>query len=675
MRAAIIAVALVCAVASTPAVADDATRWWVRCGGPFQLCGYVEPDTLATRIPFQFEAAQPFRDGLAAVRVDGRWGYIDREGKLVIQPVWAGAAPFYGAYAEVQINGSAGIIDRNGRVVIRPQFKRIIPFADAVFIAAPLEPAARSGGYLGGQTDPMSLLSFGSAGLYHLQRGWITEADLQFSTFDDPRRGLIWAGRNEDRDTIWGLLRSDGGWAVSPRYSYVQRLFENRAVVRGLPDRTAPRAEQQGTVLSGAVDENGLLVVPIEFGWLGYWRGGYGLAGRTGSAPGSRDEGDGPSAGLVAPDGVLLAGRYFDAVDVSQDGSLPRVRLGQVWYSVNPRGDLLPDERDGTTLLACPEGPTFIRRGSQLEVRQPDGASVGLYNPGHFPARDCPGPFSLQRNGRWFSLTPEGGLVGGERGFDSLYGFDGETAAAQYDGKWGIIDRFGRFVVAPRYDELRPVGLGLYMVGQGADAQWIDATGRSVPRPQPRPDPATALDCEGGLTRFTVDGRWGMKDGAGNTVIRPEHRVLTCFSKGFAWAVSPGASEWCPIGRDGDRRRAFMCQPTVYPYVVSHHVPEKFDEDPFESNVLWNLALLDYLSGDRPEAPRWIPTARGRASHSVMDGLPIPELAETSDRRPTLGAVAPLAATTSLLGSAGLLVWSRSRRQAPQTDGVGGMDA
>ncbi|MEN5362411.1 WG repeat-containing protein [Brevundimonas intermedia] len=627
MRAAIITLALMCGLVFPATAADDPSGWGVRCGGPFQLCGYVERGTGTPRIPKRYEVAKPFRNGLAAVRVDGRWGYIDRSGDLVIQPVYTAAASFYGEFAEVRVNEAAGIIDRRGRVIISPQFKRIIPFALDVFIAVPLGSSARSDGLFGIDAEPAKLSGIEGAGLYHRRRGWLTASDLQFMAFD-PTRGLIWAGRrNEDHEDVWGLMRADGSWQVTPRYSHVQWLAGGRAIVRSLPDRIVPAAERQASVLSGAVDGNGKLVVPMERRWLGYLRAGYGLADRTGRASGLENPTGEPSTGIVNLDGTLLAGRYFDAVDISEEGLLPRGRLGDVWYSIDQSGRLLPDQLEGTTLLDCPDGPSFIRRGARAEVRGPNGRSAGTYDTGHFQQRECPGPFSLERAGRWFIVMPDGRVLGGERGFDNTYGFSGDSAAVQLDGKWGIIDRLGRFTVSPRFDQLSSTGTGVFRV-EGADPLWIDAMGRAVPEPQ---HPRRGLACEGGLELFQAGGRWGMRDGMGRTVIQPKHRVLTCFSEGFAWAVSPGAREWCPIGPDGERRRAFRCLEAVYPLTGSHQMPERFDNDPFESSVLWNLAMLDYLAGTRPDAPRWISAGRDMGSDSVIGGLPQPERVDSGD--------------------------------------------
>ena len=78
-------IALSMPLAAAPAQ-DGPVRLVPRCGGPFQLCGYREKDTDRLLIPERFEVAQPFSEGLAAVRIDGQWGYIDATGKVVIPP-------------------------------------------------------------------------------------------------------------------------------------------------------------------------------------------------------------------------------------------------------------------------------------------------------------------------------------------------------------------------------------------------------------------------------------------------------------------------------------------------------------------------------------------------------------------------------------------------------------
>ena len=63
-----------------------------------------------------FEDALPFSEGLAAVRNNGRWGYIDTNGEYVVQPQYERATSFVGGCAAVYGGGMWQIIDTTGTV-------------------------------------------------------------------------------------------------------------------------------------------------------------------------------------------------------------------------------------------------------------------------------------------------------------------------------------------------------------------------------------------------------------------------------------------------------------------------------------------------------------------------------------------------------------------------------
>ena len=95
-------------------------------------------------------------------------------------------------------------------------------------------------------------------------------------------------------------------------------------------------------------------------------------------------------------------------------------------------------------------------------------------------------------------------------------------------------------------------------------------------------------------------------------MIEPRYRALSCFEQGTSWTAAPGGNAWCPVGPDGQRRAALACRETFYPVSISHSRPEEFDEDPYESSVLWNRAWLNYQAGNRAEPPKWISDRIGR---------------------------------------------------------------
>ena len=53
---------------------------------------------------------------------NGKWGYIDRTGKIVIPPLFDGTGGFSEGLANVKIGDKWGFIDKTGRYVIKPQF-------------------------------------------------------------------------------------------------------------------------------------------------------------------------------------------------------------------------------------------------------------------------------------------------------------------------------------------------------------------------------------------------------------------------------------------------------------------------------------------------------------------------------------------------------------------------
>jgi hypothetical protein len=85
-----------------------------------------EPSQLVHyQIAPQFAAAGDFNEGLAAVQIGNKWGYIDRNGKQVIAPQFDGVSRFSDGLAAVQVGGKQGrmgYIDKHGNLAIDPIF-------------------------------------------------------------------------------------------------------------------------------------------------------------------------------------------------------------------------------------------------------------------------------------------------------------------------------------------------------------------------------------------------------------------------------------------------------------------------------------------------------------------------------------------------------------------------
>ena len=66
---------------------------------------------------------------LFPVRKDGKWGYIDAEGKVVVEPQYDAAAPFSEGLAAVGTRGRIGFIGPDGAWAILPRFTRARSFS------------------------------------------------------------------------------------------------------------------------------------------------------------------------------------------------------------------------------------------------------------------------------------------------------------------------------------------------------------------------------------------------------------------------------------------------------------------------------------------------------------------------------------------------------------------
>jgi hypothetical protein len=62
-------------------------------------------------------------EGLAAVALEGKWGFTDRQGRVIISPRFDGAYQFSEGLARVKIDKKWGFVDHTGAMVIPPQFK------------------------------------------------------------------------------------------------------------------------------------------------------------------------------------------------------------------------------------------------------------------------------------------------------------------------------------------------------------------------------------------------------------------------------------------------------------------------------------------------------------------------------------------------------------------------
>lgn len=79
-----------------------------------------------------FDDGTRFYEGLASVKVRGRWGAINTGGEFVIQPAAWGPCRFHDGLANISVKGKWGIIDRHGEFLVSQRYDYIGPFRDGL---------------------------------------------------------------------------------------------------------------------------------------------------------------------------------------------------------------------------------------------------------------------------------------------------------------------------------------------------------------------------------------------------------------------------------------------------------------------------------------------------------------------------------------------------------------
>ena len=78
----------------------------------------------------KYEIQGPYCNGLARVRMNKKWGYIDKDGKEVVKPKYKQVENFDEGIARVRNAKGWGLIDTTGVEILIPAYDFISEFVD-----------------------------------------------------------------------------------------------------------------------------------------------------------------------------------------------------------------------------------------------------------------------------------------------------------------------------------------------------------------------------------------------------------------------------------------------------------------------------------------------------------------------------------------------------------------
>jgi hypothetical protein len=100
-------------------------------------------DKNGKKVNFPYAEVSSFSDGLATfVSKNGKVGFIDKTGKVVIKPLFDGASNFEGGYARAGIKGKSGLpedyrtgfIDKKGNIIVKPIYEWASRFSEGLAV-------------------------------------------------------------------------------------------------------------------------------------------------------------------------------------------------------------------------------------------------------------------------------------------------------------------------------------------------------------------------------------------------------------------------------------------------------------------------------------------------------------------------------------------------------------
>lgn len=165
----------------------------------------------------------------------------------------------------------------------------------------------------------------------------------------------------------------------------------------------------------------------------------------------------------------------------------------------------------------------FVAALSQTMLAQTDAKNSGL--------------FWVLENGKYGYIDRTGKTVIAPQ-FENTIGFNEGLAATKLNGKYGFIDTKGNWAIKPQFEFSYIFMEGLAMIKIGKQSAWIDKTGKIVIPAQDFEE--VKMGFSEGRLAVKKSGKWGYIDKTGKMVIAPQFEEAHKFEGGAAQVATEG---------------------------------------------------------------------------------------------------------------------------------------
>jgi len=228
--------------------------------------GYIDKSG-RVRIEPQFQNAGRFSDGLARVRYRNQWKYINADADFVIEGEFWNIEDFNEGLAAVRIDGLWGYIDKKGNFAVNPRFRAAYPFSNNRAFVRKIDYSrylyiTKNGDEIESVTIPDDM-DFVEANAFNSDRALVNDNSL-FGYIDANGNTIIELKYPEARpfsDKLagvkisdkWGFINNSGAVSISPQFISVGDFGNGLAPAR------------KSTNQFGYINKEGELVIEEQF--------------------------------------------------------------------------------------------------------------------------------------------------------------------------------------------------------------------------------------------------------------------------------------------------------------------------------------------------------------------------------------------------------------------------
>jgi len=180
------------------------------------------------------------------VKVDGKFGFMNKKGEIVIQPVYQDVHRFDHGMAAVELDGKWGFIDTLGNMVVKPLFDYVMSFGCGNIKYAVVQIDDKYG-------------AIDRSGNFVIKPVY----DYLYDTSDPDFPEDLFAAclKNDKGKCRWGLINQKEEWVLANEYQELYYQWENQNVMA-----------KNGEGLCGVLNlKTKKVIIPFDYESIGYY--------------------------------------------------------------------------------------------------------------------------------------------------------------------------------------------------------------------------------------------------------------------------------------------------------------------------------------------------------------------------------------------------------------------